>query len=51
MPSENFNRANITKEEIEQELARRNLTIDKIFFGSVDAQRKFMIQEKQVEDR
>jgi len=49
--SENFNRANITKEEIEKELERRNLTADRVFFASVDAQRKFMIQEKQVEDR
>lgn len=49
--SENFARANITKEEIEKELEIRNLTADKVFFASVDAQRKFMIQEKQVEDR
>lgn len=49
--SENFDRANITQEEIEKELERRNLTSDKVFFASIDAQRKFMIQEKQVEDR
>ena len=37
--------------EIDQELDRRNLTVNKVFFASIDAQRKFMIQEKQVEDR
>ena len=46
--SENFERANITKEEIDKELERNNLTADKVFFASVDAQKSFMIQEKQV---
>ena len=46
--SENFERANITKEEIDKELERNNLTAEKVFFASVDAQKSFMIQEKQV---
>ena len=49
--SENFERANITKKEIEKELEKRNLTVDKVFFASIDAQREFMIQEKQGEGR
>ena len=46
--SENFERANITKEEIDKELERNNLKAEKVFFASVDAQKSFMIQEKQV---
>lgn len=45
--SENFERANITQEEIEKELKNNNLTVDNVFFASVDAQKQFMIQEKQ----
>ena len=49
--SENFEIANVTVEDINKELERNNLTIDKVFFATVDAQKKFVIQEKQVKNR
>lgn len=49
--SENFERANITQEEIEKELKNNNLAVENVFFASVDAQKQFMIQEKQGESK
>lgn len=49
--SENFEIADVTIEDINKELERNNITVDKVFFASVDAQKKFVIQEKQVWNR
>lgn len=49
--TENFESANVTMEDVNKELERNNITVDRVFFASVDAQKKFVIQEKQVDNR
>lgn len=49
--SENFNRANVTLEEVKKELEKHNTTVENVFFATVDAQKQFVIQEKWVENR
>lgn len=49
--SENFNRANVTLEEVKKELEKHNTTVENVFFATVDAQKQFVIQEKWVENK
>lgn len=49
--SENFDRANVTLEEVKKELEKHNTTVDNVFFATVDAQKQFVIQEKWVENK
>lgn len=49
--SENLEIADVTLEDINKELEKNSITVDKVFFASVDAQKNFVIQEKQVWNR